>query len=182
MRAAAGDNCRMSSPEQHLPLESELPAEALRVLAQATRHATPCGDGQLVWHTWGHAGGEPLVLLHGGSGSWTHWIRNVEALAAAGRRVVVPDLPGFGDSARPPGGQDADAVAPVLADGIRQMAGDAPVDIAGFSFGGRAESPKPGRSGTTTRRPAAARASTLRIQCVQLPLPPCSSTSGSPPA
>lgn len=136
MRAAAGDNCSMSPSESQHPLESELPAEALRVLAQATRHATPCGDGQLVWHTWGHAGGEPLVLLHGGSGSWTHWIRNVEALAAAGRRVVVPDLPGFGDSARPPGGQDADAVAPVLADGIRQMTGDAPVDIAGFSFGG----------------------------------------------
>ena len=73
------------------PLEADLPPEALRVLALAQRHATPCGDGEVVWHTWGT--GEPLVLLHGGSGSWTHWIRNVEALAAAGRRVVVPDLP-----------------------------------------------------------------------------------------
>jgi 2-hydroxy-6-oxonona-2,4-dienedioate hydrolase len=116
------------------PLETDLPPEALRILALSRRHATPCGDGELVWHTWGE--GEPLVLLHGGSGSWTHWIRNVEALAAAGRRVIVPDLPGFGDSARPPGGQDADVVAPALADGIRQMTGDAPVDVAGFSFGG----------------------------------------------
>ena len=116
------------------PLETELPSEALRVLALATRHTTASGDGHVVWHAWGQ--GVPLVLLHGGSGSWTHWIRNVEALAAAGRHVLVPDLPGFGDSARPPDGQDADAVAPVIAQGIRQLLGDASVDVAGFSFGG----------------------------------------------
>ncbi|QJW85796.1 alpha/beta hydrolase [Ramlibacter terrae] len=86
------------------------------------------------WQAWGE--GEPLVLLHGGSGSWTHWIRNVEVLAEAGRRVLVPDLPGFGDSARPPGGQDADAIVAPLSEGIRLLAGDAPVDVVGFSFGG----------------------------------------------
>jgi pimeloyl-ACP methyl ester carboxylesterase len=128
----ARDNAAMQLP----PPETALPAEALRVLSQATRHTTPCGDGTIVWHTWGDARAEPLVLLHGGSGSWTHWIRNVEALAAAGRRVVVPDLPGFGDSARPPDGQDADSVAPALADGLRQLLGEAPVDVVGFSFGG----------------------------------------------
>jgi pimeloyl-ACP methyl ester carboxylesterase len=118
------------------PLESDLPPDALRVLVLSRRVATPCGDGHLVWHVWGSDAHPPLVLLHGGSGSWTHWIRNVEALAAAGRRVVVPDLPGFGDSARPPGGQDVDSVAPAVAEGIRRMCGEAPVDIAGFSFGG----------------------------------------------
>lgn len=25
--------------------------------------------------------GEPLVLIHGGHGSWLHWIRNIEALS-----------------------------------------------------------------------------------------------------
>lgn len=118
------------------PLETDLPPEALRVLALSRRIATPCGDGDLVWHVWGKDDSEPLVLLHGGSGSWTHWIRNVEALAAAGRRVVVPDLPGFGDSARPPGGQDADFVAPAVAAGLRELLGEAPVDVIGFSFGG----------------------------------------------
>ena len=116
------------------PLRDELPHEALRVLSRARRHATPCGEGEIVWHTWGD--GEPLVLLHGGSGSWTHWIRNVDALAEQGRRVVVPDLPGFGDSARPPCGQDADAVAPAIAQALPQLVGEAPVDVAGFSFGG----------------------------------------------
>lgn len=126
----------MFAPEQVSPLESELPPQALRILAQARRHATPCGDGEITWHVWGEDADVPLVLLHGGSGSWTHWIRNVQALAAAGRRVVVPDLPGFGDSARPPGGQDADAVAPVLGEGLLHMVGEAPVDVVGFSFGG----------------------------------------------
>jgi pimeloyl-ACP methyl ester carboxylesterase len=118
------------------PLESDLPPEALRVLSRARRLATPCGDGELVWHAWGDDGAEPLVLLHGGSGSWAHCLRNVEALAAAGRRVVVPDLPGFGDSARPPDGQDADAVAPAVAQGLRDLLGDIAVDVVGFSFGG----------------------------------------------
>ena len=45
---------------------------------------------------------------------------------------------------------------------------------------GQAESPKPGRSGTNRRRPVAASGSMLRSQWFQLPLPPCSSTSGRP--
>jgi len=40
------------------------------------------------------------VLLHGGTGSWMHWIRNVEALSRD-MMVVVPDLPGSGESASP---------------------------------------------------------------------------------
>jgi 2-hydroxy-6-oxonona-2,4-dienedioate hydrolase len=116
------------------PLAHDLPAEALRVLASATRHTTPCGDGEVVWHAWGE--GEPLVLLHGGSGSWTHWLRNVQPLADAGRWVLVPDLPGCGDSAPPPGNKDADGVAPVLAEGLPFLVGLRAVDLVGFSFGG----------------------------------------------
>ena len=130
------DNLQMFASGPFPPLQTDLPPEALRVLALARRHATPCGDGEIVWHAWGMDSGEPLVLLHGGSGSWTHWIRNVEALASTGRRVVVPDLPGFGDSARPPQGQDADAVAPALAQALPALVGEQPVDVVGFSFGG----------------------------------------------
>ena len=111
-----------------------LPAEAQRLLRSATRYETPCGDGSTVWHTWGE--GEPLVLLHGGSGSWMHWIRSIEPLVASGRRVVLPDLPGFGDSANAPGGHDADVIVAPLAKGMLQLLGGAPCDLVGFSFGG----------------------------------------------
>jgi 2-hydroxy-6-oxonona-2,4-dienedioate hydrolase len=105
------------------------------LLASATRHTTPCGAGDLVWHRWGPAGGAPVVLLHGGSGSWTHWLRNIAPLAAAGHAVWVPDMPGFGDSAAPPDGHDADVLPGWLEIGVQQLAGPAPVALVGFSFG-----------------------------------------------
>lgn len=90
----------------------------------------------MVWHAWGEPGARPLVLLHGGSGSWTHWIRNVVPLSQAGWRVLAPDLPGFGDSAAPDGVRDADGMVDTVAAGLRQVAGEGPHDIVGFSFGG----------------------------------------------
>jgi 2-hydroxy-6-oxonona-2,4-dienedioate hydrolase len=108
----------------------------LQALARsARRHTTPCGDGALVWHGWGPADGAPAVLLHGGSGSWTHWLRNIQPLADAGHAVWVPDMPGFGDSAAPPDGQDADVLPGWLEQGLQQLIGHAPVALVGFSFG-----------------------------------------------
>lgn len=96
---------------------------------------TPCGDGTMVWHIWGE--GEPLVLAHGAQGSWIHWIRNIETLSAA-RRIIVPDLPGHGDSATP-ATLDHAGVAEAVAAGLREILGAAlPVDLCGFSFGGTA--------------------------------------------
>jgi 2-hydroxy-6-oxonona-2,4-dienedioate hydrolase len=103
------------------------------LLEQSLRAETPCGEGVMVWRCWGE--GEPVVLLHGGSGSWTHWIRNIPALLACGRQVWAPDLPGFGNSAAPPGGGDADAVVAPLAIGLREVLGPGPHEIAAFSFG-----------------------------------------------
>ena len=113
--------------------ELELPREARDLARQARRHETPCGDGHLVWHTWGE--GEPVLMLHGGSGSWTHWLRNIPAVVAAGRMAVVPDLPGFGESANPPGGGDADAVVAPLLEGLDALLGARPLDVVAFSFG-----------------------------------------------
>lgn len=122
-----------------MTLSSSSPECIATVRASATPLTTPCGEGHTQWHRWGpeQAGARgPVVLLHGGSGSWTHWIRNIEPLVAAGRQVLVPDLPGFGDSAVPPGGGDADAVAPALEQGLQALLGDAACDLVGFSFGG----------------------------------------------
>jgi pimeloyl-ACP methyl ester carboxylesterase len=118
----------------------QLPDEAQAILKTATRLETPCGAGTLVWHVWGQeAGGQtlaPVVLFHGGSGSWTHWLRNILALVESGRRVYVPDLPGFGDSAVPLHGTDADVLPEPLEQGLNSLLGDAACDLVGFSFGG----------------------------------------------
>ena len=124
------------SPASDLPEEVRTAGDLAAVARAARRHEVPCGDGVLVWHSWGDAGGAPVVLLHGGSGSWTHWVRNIAALVRAGRQAWVPDLPGFGDSARPPAGGDADAVPAPLESALQSLLGDARVDLVGFSFGG----------------------------------------------
>jgi pimeloyl-ACP methyl ester carboxylesterase len=46
--------------------------------------------------TWGDATEPPLVLVHGVTSSSAIWWRTGPALAAAGRRVLAPDLPGHG--------------------------------------------------------------------------------------
>jgi pimeloyl-ACP methyl ester carboxylesterase len=100
---------------------------------RARRYETPCGDGVMVWRAWGS--GPPLLLTHGSHGAWSHWIRNIDALAQE-RTVWAPDLPGYGEAAMPPG-TDHRSYAEVLATGLRQLVGpEGPVDILGFSFGG----------------------------------------------
>jgi pimeloyl-ACP methyl ester carboxylesterase len=118
----------------------QLPPEAQALQRTASRFETPCGNGSMVWHAWGQAtrrpGLAPLVLLHGGSGSWMHWLRNIPALAASGRWVLAPDLPGFGDSAAPLRGTDADVLPEPVEQGLALLVGAAACDLVGFSFGG----------------------------------------------
>ena len=45
--------------------------------------------------------GRPVVLLHGFPDSWRLWRYQIRVLAAAGYRVIAPDLRGFGRSSRP---------------------------------------------------------------------------------
>ncbi|WP_374446667.1 alpha/beta fold hydrolase, partial [Stella sp.] len=104
------------------------------VEGRAERLTTPCGDGRMVWHRWG--AGPTLVLFHGGFGSWTHWIRNVEALARH-YTVLAADLPGLGDSALPPEPYDGWSIARICADGLgRLIPQDERFHLVGFSFGG----------------------------------------------
>jgi 2-hydroxy-6-oxonona-2,4-dienedioate hydrolase len=104
------------------------------VAAEAKRIETPCGDGSMVWRIWG--AGAPLVLLHGGYGSWMHWIRNVLPLARA-FRVIAPDLPGLGESATPPEPHTAESLAHIIAEGLATILPNGErFHLAGFSFGG----------------------------------------------
>ncbi len=107
------------------------------LLSRARIVETPCGDGSLVWQQWGKMTDKPpLVLLHGGYGSWTHWMANVESLSED-RLVVTCDTPGLGDSAVAPGDVTPDNIARPIADGLDAAIGAGNrFDLAGFSFGG----------------------------------------------
>lgn len=75
------------------------------------------------------------MLCHGGSGSWTHWIRTIPALARH-YEVWAADLPGLGDSAMPPQPRTPATSARILATGLRQLISpDRRVHLVGFSFG-----------------------------------------------
>src|SRR3712207_3768740 len=43
----------------------------------------------------------PVVLVHGLAACWQCWLETIPRPAAEGRRVIAPDLPGFGDSDMP---------------------------------------------------------------------------------
>ncbi len=113
---------------------AESPAETIaRFERSSTRVETPNGTGKMVWHIWGS--GPVLALFHGGAGSWRHWIHNIEVLSKH-YRLLVADLPGLGESDDPPNGDDADAVAAIVAAGIDAIIGtEETYDVAGFSFG-----------------------------------------------
>lgn len=119
-----------------------LPPDLAASLQGVQRHETLCQDARMVWHVWGLAQRPAVVLLHGGSGSWTHWVRNIAALLEAGWQVLVPDLPGFGDSDLPAGCTDVDALPAHLHAGWQQLQRaevcDGPARVVGFSFGGMA--------------------------------------------
>lgn len=80
--------------------------------------------------------GHAVILLHGSSGSWTHWTRNIDCLSKD-RTVFALDLPGFGASAGIAPDISVEAYIHMVAEAIAEMcSGDAPLDIVGFSFGG----------------------------------------------
>lgn len=104
-----------------------------RIESLGARVVTQVACGTMVWRAWGE--GPPLVLLHGASGSWTHWIRNVLPLAEH-FRVLVADMPGYGESDAPPEPHTADALADLVVAGIEQLLpAPAGFDLAGFSMG-----------------------------------------------
>jgi len=107
-------------------------------------HQFPGRDGlELVYREMGN--GRPLVLLHGFTSTALQWIHHGPAttIAEHGYRVILPDLRGHGDSARP---HDPVSYPPdVLADdglalidwlGLDDYDLD-DYDLGGYSLGGR---------------------------------------------
>ncbi|MEM6335716.1 MAG: 2-succinyl-6-hydroxy-2,4-cyclohexadiene-1-carboxylate synthase [Bacteroidota bacterium] len=81
------------------------------------------------------ASGRPILMLHGFMGSGNDW-RSIAGLI--GRPVMAPDLPGHGSNVGLPAeAYTMPAVAEALADHVRAEIGDEPVDVLGYSMGGR---------------------------------------------
>lgn len=121
---------------------SDFPRTAASVSARAARldraaarlGANGAGEAAPVAGVWRVLGeGPPLVLIHGGSGSWLHWLPVLETLTAR-HRCYVPDMPGFGamrDDIPP----TLDALAELVEHDLVALFGDEPFALAAFSFG-----------------------------------------------
>lgn len=138
----------MPEPAPRDSASGEDPADLVRRLdAEAEHVSSSCGAGTMAWRAWG--AGRPLVLVHGGHGSWTHWIRNLQDLSRS-FRVIAPDLPGHGDTATPEAPFTGERLGEILAAGLDAAvpSGEA-FDLVGFSFGaviaGHAARLRPGR-------------------------------------
>jgi pimeloyl-ACP methyl ester carboxylesterase len=126
-----------ATPRRNLPKNLfGLPAaEVLATLEGASRHVQSVHDGVATsLRIWGE--GEPVVMLHGASGSWRHFVRNIPVLAEH-YQVIIPDIPGFGGSALPPQGIDLPWLAGAIAHGIDDVVGErARYHLVPFSYAG----------------------------------------------
>jgi pimeloyl-ACP methyl ester carboxylesterase len=106
-----------------------------RLDASAEHRSVPFLDSRVMrWRVFGT--GDPLVLIHGGHGSWLHWIRNIEALSRE-HAVFVADLPGFGDSDDPPPGAGMQTIVDAVITALDTLFGaGCAVNLTGFSVGG----------------------------------------------
>src|SRR3954471_17793723 len=79
--------------------------------------------------------GPLVVLLHGFPQFWWSWRHQLVDLAAAGLRVVAPDLRGYAASDKPPRGYDALTQAADVAGLIRAL-GESDAVVVGHGWGG----------------------------------------------
>jgi 2-hydroxy-6-oxonona-2,4-dienedioate hydrolase len=132
---SAGDAHRRGNPALARLFQPGQAAKSLieRYEQRARRPTLPGRTHRIAWREWGE--GEPVVLLHGSAGSWAHWIRTIDALADR-HRVLIPDLPGCGDSDDPEPPGDYPSVTDALARDLAALAGPGQaLRLVGFSLG-----------------------------------------------
>ncbi len=64
-------------------------------------HSTHIAGRHAQYVDLGGGDGPPIVFVHGLAGCWQNWLENLPRFAQE-RRVIAPDLPGFGGSEMPP--------------------------------------------------------------------------------
>ena len=87
------------------------------------------------WRIWGK--GQPIIFLHGGYGSWRHWIKQVIYLAKD-YQILVPDMPGFGESSDLKSDHTPENISLNLYQTFRKLkiTDLDNINLVGFSFGG----------------------------------------------
>jgi len=91
-------------------------------------------DSKVCWRSWGK--GKPLILLHGGYGSWAHWIKQAIPFSK-NYNVLIPDMPGFGESEDLTLPHTPEKISANIAETLLKLISpeETPI-ICGFSFGG----------------------------------------------
>jgi pimeloyl-ACP methyl ester carboxylesterase len=100
-----------------------------------THHEGVVNDVRLHWVEQG--AGPLVVLLHGFPEFWWGWHRQIPALAAAGFRVVAPDMRGYNLSGKPKGA--ASYRVGILVEDVAALVrhlGEARAHVAGHDWGG----------------------------------------------
>lgn len=84
----------------------------------------------------GDTGKEPLIILHGWGSSTKSWEKVVDGLASRGKHVIVPDLPGFGQTPEPERPWRAGDYVEFIRT-FASLLGFEKFSLAGHSFGGQ---------------------------------------------
>ena len=118
----------------------------LRELAERSRlHVVAVETTSIAWRQWSGADAAvptpanpeapPLILIHGGFGSWTHWAENLLSLSVS-REVWTVDLPGLGESGDMPQPQTLEHFTTLLRHSLAGVGlSEGTFEIAAFSFG-----------------------------------------------
>ncbi len=79
--------------------------------------------------------GEPIVFIHGLSGSWQNWLENLPRFGR-GRRAIALDLPGFGKSPMPSWPIEMRAYGQLVHDFCEKIGVERGATLVGNSMGG----------------------------------------------
>ncbi|MCP1621018.1 pimeloyl-ACP methyl ester carboxylesterase [Pseudomonas sp. SLBN-26] len=103
-------------------------------LAGLSNQVVTAGELDFAYYDGGPKLGETIVMVHGFGADKDNWLRMARHFSSR-YHVVVPDLPGFGESSRPAGSYDVGTQAERLADFIQAL-GVGKVHLVGNSMGG----------------------------------------------
>ena len=98
-------------------------------------HRVEVGQDSLTYVDLGEGEGNPVVFVHGLGGQWQNFIETLPRIAQE-RRVLALDLPGFGSSEMPAGGEISIQEYGKVVDGFCEVLGLERVALVGNSMGG----------------------------------------------